>query len=737
MSKLVSAGLIVGAVFALLATNVSAQTSDTQTSTEATAEETQAADTGAAPATFAGEVVVTAQRRSEALVDVPISITSTDAQQLDKAVVFGVMDLEQVVPGMRVDQYGAYAQPTIRGVGTQDVTGPGANANVAIYVDGFYMPSQAGNIFDFANVERVDVLKGPQGTLFGQNATGGAILITTPDPSFTPVGYIIGSVGSFNDFRGSIYGSTGLSEKFAIDWSLYYREGDNYLDDINTGQPTAPIHSKVARTKLMYVPSDSTKLVLTLEYADINDPTGLGEVTGNPIAQFYNDFYGVPIVTTLDSDKTSLNHQVFANPVTSTASLKGVFDLGNVTLTSLTQYRDQDTDVSADLDGTSIQYWHVDYAELQETFTQEFNFGGTAGRLDWTAGVFYLHDVGSLTNNAWNDIFNTGTKTNWLYSDVEVATDSIAAYADGVIELSDSFWLTIGGRFTSEEKSLKSQGLLAPFIAFEDSTRWDEFTPRVVLRWAPTDRASLYGSFSQGFMSGNYTYTTVGPQEPVKPERITQYEVGYKTSRPGWFFDTSVFFADYKDLQVFQYNDACACFILDNAPKAETLGWEGQLGIRATNNLSFNFGAAYTKAEYKEYVGIGITGLPYFPPSYGFATAPTDFSGRQMLRTPEWTGNLAFIYNLPVSFGQLNFSGNYYLTSDIPLSPGGELVQDAYGLLSLRAGWTSKNNSFAVSVFGSNLLDETYLIFSAAGFLGNNHIYGPPARVGVQFEYRY
>jgi iron complex outermembrane receptor protein len=523
----------------------------------------------------------------------------------------------------------------------------------------------------------------------------------------------------------------------ALDWSFYSRSGDNYFDDVARNEPTAPIHNHAARTKLLFKPSDKTKFILTLEYTDINDPTGLAQVTRNPIAQFYNDVFGVPITTTLEEHKNSFNFEVMANPVTSTASLKGVFELGDVTLKSLTQYRDQESDVRADLDGTTVQYWHVEYTETEETFTQEFNLSGTKGKLDWTAGLFYYDDTGFLTNNAYNDFFNTGTRTQWLYSDAEVTTESIGVYADGVWELSESFWLTLGGRFTSEEKSLESQGLLPPFVAFDDSTTWDEFTPRVVLRHAPSESSSVYASFSQGFMSGNYTYITVGPQEPVEPEEITQYEVGYKVAGDGWSFDTAAFFSDYENLQVFVFDPASGLFILDNAPKAESYGWEGRLAKSITRDFSVTLNAAYTHARYKEYVGQGIPGTPFIPPNYGFANAPTDFSGRQMLRTPEWTANAAFSYNPMVGFGRLNFSGNYYHTSDIPLSPGGELTQDSYGLASLRAGWTSKSGSYSVSVFGKNLFDESYLIFSAAGFLGNNFIYGPPARYGVQFDFRY
>ncbi|MCB1009933.1 MAG: TonB-dependent receptor, partial [Acidobacteria bacterium] len=560
---------------------------------------------------------------------------------------------------------------------------------------------------------------------------------TTADPSFTSSGWFTAGVGSFNELFGSLYGTTGLSEKVAVDWSLYYRDSDSYHDDVNTGKPTAPIHQKVARAKVLFLPSDSSKLVLTLEYSDLNDPGGLTEVTRDPIAQFYHDVFGVPIVTTLESDKTSLNYQPRSNPVTSTASLKGVFQIGDVTLKSLTQYRDQEADIRADLDGTSILYWNAEYEELEKTFTQEFNFSGSGERLNWTAGVYYLDDTGSLTNNAWQDFFNSGTRTQWLYSEAEVSTESVGVYADGALRFGDRFWLTLGGRYTSEEKRLKSQGLLPPFTAYDDATRWEEFTPRAVLRFAPTEGSSLYASFAQGFMSGNYTYTTVGPQEAVDPERITQYELGYKATGSGWSFDTAAYFSDYKDLQVFLFDDACVCFHLDNAPKAETYGWEGQLWKRLAPDFSLNLSLAYTHARYKEYVGIGLTGGPYIAPNYGLATAPTDFSGRQMVRTPEWTGSVGFSYNPEVSFGRINLSGNYYYTSEIPLSPGGELVQDAYGLASLRLGWTSSSGSYSVSLIAQNLFDETYLVFSGGGFLGNNHIYGPPASYGLRFEFRY
>lgn len=683
------------------------------------------------------EVVVTVQRRADRIIDVPIAMASMSADQLGEAAVVGLFDLKTVMPGVRIDHYGAYTQPTIRGIGTQDVQGPGANANVAIYIDGFYQPSQAGNIFEFANIERVDVLKGPQGTLFGQNATGGAIVITTVDPAFETSGKISAGVGSWDEVRGNLYLTGGLSDTVAADISLYYRDSDSYFDDINTGRPTAPLKNRAVRTKLLWQPNDASKLTLSLGYTDLDNATGLAENTINPIAAFYHDAFGVPMIATTEPYKTSLNAQSRANPKTFAAGLKGVFDLGGVTLTSLTQYRDQDASIRADLDGTTVQYWQVEYEETEDTFTQEFNLGGKNGALDWVAGVFYYHDVGRLQNNAYQDFFNSGTRTSWLYSDIEVTTDSIALFVDGTYQLADRWWLTAGGRFTSEKKSLDSQGLLAPFIAFTDSTRWDEFTPRVALRFGVSDHSNVYASFGQGFMSGNYGYTTVGPQEPVDPEKITQYELGYKFARGGWSFDAAAFYSDYRDLQVFRFADDCGCFRIDNAEKAESYGAELRLLAPVTDRFTINTAVAYNRATYKDYVGAGLTGDAVIPPNYGFATAPTSFAGGAMIRAPEWTGNLGANYVIPTSAGTVTLAGNYYYTSEIPMMPANELSQDSYGLLSLSAQWRSASDKWSVTAFGNNVTDEEYLIFSAAGFLGNNRIWGPPASWGVQAEFRF
>ena len=159
--------------------------------------------------------------------------------------------------------------------------------------------------------------------------------------------------------------------------------------------------------------------------------------------------------------------------------------------------------------------------------------------------------------------------------------------------------------------------------------------------------------------------------------------------------------------------------------------------VRLPKDLTLNVGIAYTHARYREYMGSGLSGGPVIAPNYGFATLPTSFAGGEMIRAPEWTTNVGLNYLLPSGIGTWGASGNYFFSSRVPLMPGNQRSQDAYGLLSARVSWTSMNDAWTLSAYGNNLTDEKYQVFSAAGFLGNNHIYGAPLSWGAQIEYRF
>src|SRR3984893_4008946 len=268
------------------------------------------------------EVIVTAQKRSERLVDVPISVAVVSAAQLDNAALEGLQDLDKVAVDTKINRVGVYFQPSIRGITTR-VVGVGQENNVAVYVDGFYQPSQVGINTDFDNIKSVQVLKGPQGTLFGRNATGGAILIDTFDPSFTPTGKASLSYGRFNEVIAQGYFSNGLTDHLAFDVSAHWKTSDGYIKDI-AGFNTDPVQDKSIRSKLLFAPNDKLRLTGTLEYAKVQDAAALALTYFDRQLALLID-PATPIATA--PNRTSVNFGPISYTDTTTGAVKTEYDV--------------------------------------------------------------------------------------------------------------------------------------------------------------------------------------------------------------------------------------------------------------------------------------------------------------------------------------------------------------------------------------------------------------------------
>lgn len=232
-----------------------------------------------------GEIVVTAQRRNERLVDVPISISVLTGNALEQAGVRSTEDLTATVPGLNFATNGAFAQPTVRGVGTT-VTSAGNDANVAIYIDGVYQPNQISNFSDLVDLEQVEVLKGPQGTLFGRNATGGAIRVTTKRPSLSSEARATASYGRFNDIRLTAFGTGPLSDKVAVSFALLYGDDEGYVRNRGTGNKVADTNARSMRGKILFQPSETVEFLLSGSHSkrSSNPAFTLGVLNGNSIA---------------------------------------------------------------------------------------------------------------------------------------------------------------------------------------------------------------------------------------------------------------------------------------------------------------------------------------------------------------------------------------------------------------------------------------------------------------------
>lgn len=667
----------------------------------------------------------------------PLAATGFTAATLQDAGITGLSDLGQVVPGLRIDRYAASVQPTLRGLGVQNVLGPGVESDVAVYVDGFRQNNLDSLLFDFADVAQVAVLKGPQGTASGQNAMAGAILITTADPSFAGGGTASFSYGSFQDVRIYAHGDIALSDTVAADISLYHRDSDNYFTDIASGRPSAPIHSLALRGKLLFQPDAGTRLVLTARYSDMADPTGLAYVVDHPSAALYHDAFGVPITATTTPYRTSLGRALRDDPRTWSVSLTGQFDLDWASLTTRTQFLGERGDVAADLDGTSIADWNLDYDQTDQTISQEIDLAGKAqGPLQWRAGAVFSNDLGGLFYDAWQDVFHTGIATPLEDSRIRVATNTAGLFGDVDYALSSDWIVSAGLRLSDERKSMRSAQLMAPFLPGAGARDWTAATPRLALRHALSAQASVYASVSQGFKSGNFNYIGAGPQTPVKAEYVTQYEAGAKYAAGAWTWDAAVYLSHYRDLQAFTYRSACGCFQFSNAPRAQVYGAEAQTQLALTDTLSLRAAFAYTHARYGRFVGEAPTGQPYAPPAYGYATGPTNFAGDTMIRSPDWTGDAGLSWRVPSAAGTWNAAANLALTSTVPFTPDRQLAQGGYGLLNLSVGWTAPDAMWSLDINGDNVLNRRYQTFASEGFLGHSIVYGAPGSWLVRLERR-
>jgi iron complex outermembrane recepter protein len=374
-----------------------------------------AQDTGASAREDA-EIIVTAQRREERSLDVPVTVNTLTAAALETANVQDLSDIAKVTPGLRFDFASGYSQPTIRGVGTA-VVSSGAVGNVGIYIDGFYSPNPIVSDMQLLKVRSIQVLKGPQGTLFGRNTTGGAILVQTADPSTDAEAEAKVSYGRYNELRGQAYATFGLGEKVAMDVEGMYSRGDGFTTNISTNRRVGDYENWSARVGLKADLSDSVSVLLRYQHNSIDDPTSAlisgyrdTEATSD---QFYQGptgsrtpfritqgapFFATPGQITYSPDQVAWGSQAADQQFFRSKSdiIQGTIraDLGFADLTSYTQYRKEDADSRIEGDYSGAEVFDIGLPNDNMTFTQELLFTSKPGsRLQWTAGAFYVKNL--------------------------------------------------------------------------------------------------------------------------------------------------------------------------------------------------------------------------------------------------------------------------------------------------------------------------------------------------------
>jgi len=697
----------------------------------------EAAQVEAVPADTSGDIVVTAQKRSERLQDVPISISAVTGTALQERGLTQVSQLSQSVPALRIDYAGNSVQPTIRGVGSQ-VAGPGFYSNIPIYVDGFYIPSPGSSDLDLVNIASVSVLKGPQGTLFGYNATGGAIQVTTLDPSQQTEALFRASYGSYAQSSVAGYASTGLAPGVALLIAGNYDHGNGFIRNIVTGEKHIGEYRRWSgRAKLKIDPSSDVSFTLAYGHTDSDDP--YTNLTNARDGMTIGTIIPGNIIATRRGD-VSNNAPNYVQVVTNSYTLTSRFNLGFADLTSYTGYRTDKVDQGLEYDVTPANIYAAQWTIPDKTFTQELNLTSKRGRrFNWVLGAFYMH-----TQNVYNYATNTPTSTefdgspyNPLFTSKNT-NNSYALFADATYEVMDNLFLTAGGRYSWDNPRLSFN--LFPFnLVGEGGTKFKDFSPRAVVRYQITPRSNIYGSWTRGYKAGTLPGSSFS-LDPVLPEHIDAFEAGYKIANGGLRLNLAAFYYNYRDIQVTAYG-ANGASITRNAAAAHIYGLDGDLSIRVSRAFDVTLSGAYTHARYAEFpdaIGFQQVTDPTSAAFGQFAAINISATDFPVQRTPKFSGSIGANYRLNLAGGsKLTFNSNLFYTSKFYFDAVKQLPQDSYALLNLKVTWTDSSDHLDVSAFATNATSTKYRTQNFTDTFASRQVWGEPAVFGGQLTYRY
>ena len=656
-----------------------------------------------------GEIVVTAQRREENLQDVPIAVNAIGSDSLKNLGISDTKSLVQAVPSLNFTRTGPSGIFIIRGVSTPNGAA-GEEGSTAVYVDDVYMADLSSTINKFNNIERIEVLNGPQGTLFGRNAVGGLIRIITKDPgdSLEFDGQL--GIANYDTFSGQAYLSTPLSEN--IGWNIAFTgqdQGKGFGYDPTLGKRVRTDDYWGVRSKLVAEPTDNLKVTLTGDYFKTDNDYALYVFQVTPARP-----------STQDSDSgypSGTRIKVWS------VGAKADLDIGFATLTSITSYRKVTNTSSFDIDGQAADIFHLNYVNSSKSFQQELRLASNdTTPLSWQVGAFYLHGV------SVNDQTQAGAAlgTNRIEIDVKGVTDSISLFGEATYDITPTTHLTGGVRWTQDKRKLprdhsdivNAMGVvLVPRSNPLDSVTYDEFTFRAALRQDVTDDVSVYASVNRGFKSGQFNLQS--PYDPpVKPETIMAYEIGLK----GQLLDNRLrlnlagFHYDINDYQI--RSSPGGISLLANAAKVKIDGVDANVEAAVTDQFVLNLGASYLDSKYDS-----------------FPSASTgDATGNRTAIAPKFTFTAAGTYTIPFENGsELRLTGSYLHKSKYYFEPDNLLNQPGYGVANASAEYRV-NENFAFELWMNNIGNKKYNIQEATavgayGLAGEPRTYGLNAKI--------
>ena len=746
----------------------------------------------ASPSLMIEEVLVTARRREENLQSVPIAVSVLTGEELLEQGSMKIDAIGQTVPNVHFEAAGGTSgvkSPVvfIRGMGQNDFI-PVEDPAVGIYLDGVYFGRNIGSVFDLIDIERIEVLRGPQGTLFGRNTIGGAVNIISKTPGTELGGSIDVAAGEDGFFETRATLNFPVGDRVAGRLSAFARERDGYVEAVqHPGLKLGSDDIQGARLRLAAEVSDSFSLDFSADYSKseetpgaITPIAGIGQFNGStitlalpvqPFAHFWNAFYSGdsascatgagqaentkcygPVWSTGDPLKSNArfvdNEGNPVNPEQSVevwgSNLTATWEVGSVELKSITSYREFDIEIFNDIDFSPHILFHNNHPEyVQDQFSQEFQLSGETmgGRLNYVIGLYHFEEKGfeSIFNQVAHNPTLSGPPS-FFFQDLgrTIDNDSQAVFGQVNIGFTDDLTLTAGTRYTKSSKEfiLTTQRRVGPLNTQSGSLETKETTPLLSLSWDVAESVMLYAMYSEGYRDGSYaarfTGTVPVPLPNYEPEFVTNHEIGMKSSLLDgrMRLNVTAFLMDYEDMQINASSDAVTtASTKENLGNATLQGLELEMFALLTERLSVGVNIGLLDDEIDSLRGVLVS------------NTVTISESNDLPNTPDWTFNFMLKYEVPLAAGALAFRADYVVKDDYHSRAENvqETLIDDYQNLNLSAKYLSSGGNWGIGLGLRNATDESYYQ-SATPFATFGLVFGQPVRPRTwyaSFTYRF
>lgn len=692
------------------------------------------------------EVLVTARKREENLQDVSVAVSVVTAQTIEDAGLVRLTDISQLVPNMTYQENisNKFTNVTLRGISSSG--GLGNDPGVGVYVDEVYVARESGFNADLLDIQRVEVLKGPQGTLFGRNTAVGAINITTKKPAEEFEGMVLADVGDYDYQRYGALVNGPIADNLAAKVSGVYNKRDGYLDNTYGGTVNT-VDYYTLRGQMLWAPLDRLELLLIGDYRkDTSDGNNLvTRQQGEPVDKDYK-------VSIPDSGKENVEAKGLA--------LTANYELDNYLLTSITSGNKIDEKYVNDQDWSDLDALTGNDTRDNKQWSQELRISSTYdSKLQWVGGLYYFNQKFEASQEAINgpdtiyrafgltDLVGSGIPPSsiglpdsvTIRADSVIKADSYAAYGNLDYAFNEQWSIDAGLRYSKDKKKLDYMQVADPIAAafgflnldIKDDIDDDQWTPTISLNWTPVEDLLTYIKYSKGYKAGgfNNSISSTGSAVAFDPEKIDAYEIGVKST---WLdnmlrVNAAVFYMEYNDKQESAFVTGVG-FVQTNAGQAESEGAELEVQYLLTENWSLYGSVGYTDAQYNEYI----------------IDENENNNGNDLTRAPEWTANIGTQVEWQYTdylHGMFRLDYSYQDESFTRASNDPFYKAEEQNIVNARLQVSDADKTWQATLWGRNLTDDDSIntIDGPAAFFSNTYHYSliAPRTYGVELQYNF